>query len=100
MQSKKHVALVDIDPQEGSIALALDIEPSRGLRDALEKPDRIDSLFIERVMSKPLKNLSVLKRRGIAAGAHSSSMMAPPKCCFSELRGKFDIVSPRYSAPS
>jgi len=58
--SGKHVGLVDIDPQEGSIALTLDIEPSRGLRDVLEKPDRIDSLFIERVMSKPIANLSVL----------------------------------------
>ena len=59
-QLGKPVALADIDPREGSIALALDMEPSRGLREALERPDRIDSLFIERVMSKPAKHLAVL----------------------------------------
>lgn len=58
--SKKQVALVDIDPQEGSIALNLDLDPSRGFREALEKPDRVDSLLIERVMSKRNKYLSVL----------------------------------------
>ncbi len=59
-QAKKKVALIDIDSREGSIALSLDLEPSRGFREALEKPDRIDSLFIERVMVKPSKNLSIL----------------------------------------
>lgn len=58
--SKKQVALVDIDPQEGSIALNLDLDPSRGFREALEKPDRVDSLLIERVMSRRNKYLSVL----------------------------------------
>lgn len=89
--TKKHIALVDIDPQEGSIALALDIEPSRGLRDALEKPDRIDSLFIERVMTKPLKNLSVLSAEEslqdmLNVHASASEML------LRELRDKFDIV--------
>ena len=38
------VALVDFDLGFGSIALALDIEPGRGFRDALESPGRIDGL--------------------------------------------------------
>ncbi|HEU5046750.1 MAG TPA: AAA family ATPase [Rickettsiales bacterium] len=42
--------LLDFDPQFGTVALSLDLEPGRGLRDALEKPDRIDSLFVDRVM--------------------------------------------------
>lgn len=89
--SKKHVALIDIDPQEGSVALALDIEPSRGLRDALEKPDRIDSLFIERVMTKPLKNLSVLSaeeslQERLNIHDHSADAL------LKELRAKFDVV--------
>jgi len=58
--SEQKIALVDIDPQEGTLSLMLDIEPARGLRDALEKPDRIDALFIDRVMSKPHKNLWVM----------------------------------------
>lgn len=53
-------ALVDLDPQFGSVALGLDLEPSRGLRDALEKPERIDTLFLERVMIKADDRLSLL----------------------------------------
>jgi len=53
-------ALVDFDPQLGTVALAVDLEPSKGLRDALEKPDRIDGLFIDRVMTKAGEYLSVL----------------------------------------
>lgn len=89
--TRKQVALVDVDPHEGTLALALDIEPSRGLRDALEKPDRIDSLFIERVMSKPLKNLSVM-----SAEETLHEQVAPHEqaahALIKELRDKFDIV--------
>lgn len=58
--SGKKIALVDVDPQQGTLALSFDIEPAHGLRDALEKPERIDTLFIDRVMSKPSKNLWVM----------------------------------------
>jgi len=97
-QSGKPTALVDIDPQEGSIALQLDIEPSRGLREALERPDRIDSLFIERVMTKPLKNLSVLSAEESLQDSltiHNAAADALLK----ELRGKFSVIildMPRY----
>lgn len=57
---KKNTALVDLDPQKGSIALALDIEPSKGFREALERPDRMDALFIERAMHKHSQYLSIL----------------------------------------
>ena len=40
------VALVDLDLYFGTTSFALDLEPGRGMRDALENPDRIDSLFI------------------------------------------------------
>ena len=53
-------ALADLDPYFGSVALALDLEPGRGLRDALEKPDRVDGLFLERVMVKPFSGLGIL----------------------------------------
>ncbi|MEJ0010830.1 MAG: cellulose synthase operon protein YhjQ/BcsQ [Alphaproteobacteria bacterium] len=53
-------ALLDLDPHFGSVALGLDLEPGRGLRDALEKPDRIDALFLERVMVRPFDRLSIL----------------------------------------
>ncbi len=90
-QSGKPVALVDIDPQEGSVALALDIEPSRGVREALERPDRIDSLFIERVMTKPTKNLSVLSveeslQETLIINDQAADVL------IKELRDKFSVV--------
>lgn len=89
--STKKVALVDFDPQEGSISLVLDIEPSRGLRDALEKPDRIDGLFIERVMSKPHKNLAVISaEESLQEAMHISEYAAD--ALIKELCDKFDIV--------
>ena len=57
---KISTALADLDPYFGSVALALDLEPGRGLRDALEKPDRVDGLFLERVMVKPFAGLGIL----------------------------------------
>ena len=53
-------AIVDLDPYFGSVALSLDLESGRGLRDAFEKPDRVDALFLERVMVKPFPLFSVL----------------------------------------
>lgn len=59
-ERKQKTALVDLDLYFGTAALALDIEPGRGLRDALEKPGRIDSLFLERAMAKVGDRLFVL----------------------------------------
>jgi pilus assembly protein CpaE len=89
--NKKHIALVDADPQEGSIALALDIEPSRGLRDALEKPDRIDSLFMDRVMTKPIKNFSVLSAEENLQ-EHINTHEQAADVLLQELRDKFDVI--------
>jgi pilus assembly protein CpaE len=43
---KKQVALVDLDLQFGMSALALDLEPGRGLRDLVSSPQRVDGLMI------------------------------------------------------
>src|SRR6186713_3507369 len=57
---KKPTALLDLDVHFGTGALALDLEPGRGLTDAIENPSRIDGLFIERAMVKASETLSVL----------------------------------------
>lgn len=59
-RAKKHCSIIDLDPQDGSVSLLLDIEPSHGFREALEKPDRIDMLFLERVMNRVTENLYIL----------------------------------------
>jgi len=53
-------ALLDLDVHFGTGALALDLEPGRGLTDAIENPSRIDGLFIERAMVKATEKLAVL----------------------------------------
>jgi pilus assembly protein CpaE len=61
--SEKHkapTALFDLDVHFGTAALALDLEPGRGLTDAIENPSRIDPLFIERAMVRASDNLSIL----------------------------------------
>lgn len=60
LQRKTATALLDLEPQWGTLSLMLDLEPGRGLREALGKPDRIDALFMERVMLKYTEHLSVL----------------------------------------
>ncbi|MEE4349172.1 MAG: pilus assembly protein CpaE [Pacificimonas sp.] len=53
-------ALLDLDVQFGTGALSFDLEPGRGLTDALENPSRIDGLFIERAMTRVNDQLAVL----------------------------------------
>jgi len=53
-------ALLDLDVHFGTGALALDLEPGRGLTDAIENPSRIDGLFIERAMVRANEKLAVL----------------------------------------
>jgi pilus assembly protein CpaE len=56
----RSTALLDLDIHFGTGALSLDLEPGRGLTDAIENPSRIDGLFIERAMVRANEKLSVL----------------------------------------
>ena len=49
-----------MDIYAGNIALALDIEPTRGLREALDDPERVDETFLQNAMAKFGKSLHVL----------------------------------------
>jgi pilus assembly protein CpaE len=59
-KAHRTTALLDLDVHFGTGALALDLEPGRGLTDAIENPSRIDGLFIERAMVRANDRLSVL----------------------------------------
>ncbi|MEM8569601.1 MAG: P-loop NTPase [Pseudomonadota bacterium] len=56
----RRAALVDMDIYTGSIALALDMEPTRGLREAFDDPKRVDQVFLQNAMEKVGKGLHVL----------------------------------------
>jgi pilus assembly protein CpaE len=59
-RDKRSTALLDLDVHFGTGALALDLEPGRGLTDAIENPSRIDGLFIERALVRVNDKLAVL----------------------------------------
>lgn len=56
----RKVALIDLDLHFGTVALGLDLEPSHGLKEILESPERIDALFVKSSLSQATENLSVL----------------------------------------
>ncbi len=56
----KPTALLDLDMHFGTNALAMDLEPGRGLTDAIDNPSRIDGLFIERAMVRASDTLAIL----------------------------------------
>ena len=84
--SEKHgrsSALLDLDVHFGTGALSLDLEPGRGLTDAIENPSRIDGLFIERAMVKASEKLAVL-----GADAEGDARPRPPRLPASRHRAR------------
>lgn len=59
-ETYRHTILLDADLYRGSAALAANVPPSTGLRGALETPDRIDPLLIERAAHPASARLHVL----------------------------------------
>ena len=98
---RKQVALVDLDVYFGSLALSLDLEPGRGLRNALEHPDRIDSLFVASALVNVTDSLFVLG----SEEPLSDLIYIQPEAILSliaELRRIFDLVVvdlPRHLLP-
>jgi len=54
------VMFVDLDVHSGDAALQLNIAPNEALREALEHPERVDDLFIERGVMHVTKRLNLL----------------------------------------
>ncbi|SFP93648.1 AAA family ATPase [Sphingomonas rubra] len=79
----RSTALLDLDVHFGTGALALDLEPGRGLTDAIENPGRIDGLFIERAMVKASEKLAVL-----SAEAPINQPLVTDGAAFHQLQGE------------
>jgi len=56
----QRTVLLDLDLHFGSLALSLDLEPARGLREILASPERVDSLLVRSAMAKADDRLRVL----------------------------------------
>jgi pilus assembly protein CpaE len=100
-ERRRRVALVDLDLQFGTVALSLDLEPSSGLREALENPNRIDGLFLDRAMVQHSDRLFVLS----AEESLDESLLldyAALELLLTELRNRFHYVIvdlPRSPSP-
>ena len=84
-EKKGHATgFLDLDVHFGTAALAMDLEPGRGLTDAIDNPSRIDGLFIERAMIKANDKLSIL-----SAEAPMSSPVLTDGAAFFQLQEEF-----------
>jgi pilus assembly protein CpaE len=63
---RRRVALVDLDPVAGTAALMLDKQPTGALLDALQSPDRVDDLFVERALIPVGERFGLLAAAGAA----------------------------------
>ncbi len=63
-RGKRHTLLLDGDLYGGTAAMLLSAKPAPGLRAALETPDRVDELFIERTAQRLGERLHVLAGEG------------------------------------
>jgi pilus assembly protein CpaE len=88
---KLNCALLDLDLQYGTSALALDLEPGRGLRDIISSPHRVDGLMIASSMVSESDNFAVL-------GAEEAVDEAVPMdsgavtALLKEMRSNFDFL--------
>ena len=90
-KSGRTTALLDLDVHFGTGALALDLEPGRGLTDAIENPSRIDGLFIERAMVRSSERLAILS----AEAPINSPMMSDGSAFYQlqeEMRAAFECT--------
>ncbi len=89
-QGKKTI-LLDLDLQFGSIALTLDIDPGHGLREALDRPERVDSMFLNSSAVKVGENLHVLAAE---EGVNESVIVTgePLATLLHELQRHFDAI--------
>ncbi|PWC27573.1 AAA family ATPase [Teichococcus aestuarii] len=89
--TRGHVALLDLHLRGGSAALSLGARPGAGLRVALEEPDRVDALFLDRV-SIPVSD----RFRVVAADEALESSPAPTEAGITRLlellRSRFNTI--------
>lgn len=96
----KKTMLVDLDLQFGSTALALDIDPGTGLRDALDQPERVDSMFLNSLAAKISDNFYVLAAEESLTESAAFKTEGLEKL-IEELRRHFDAIVldiPRHAA--
>lgn len=90
-ERKTSTALLDLDMNSGTVAFALDIDPGRGLREGLDQPARIDTVFIDRCLVRESPRLAVLSAEEPFDGDNDINPVAA-LVLLEELRQIFDCV--------
>jgi len=69
----RRVGLIDMDLQFGDAALQLDVAPTHALKEALDHPERVDALFLDRAV------IHVGERLGLMAGMEPLGEVVVPE---------------------
>lgn len=60
VEEKAKVCVLDLDVQFGQVAINLDLKGSHGVLDLLENPERLDTMFLESIMTHHKSGIDVL----------------------------------------
>jgi pilus assembly protein CpaE len=90
-RQKRRVLLLDLDLHNGNCALALNLRPTPGLREALANPMRIDNVFLERAMAAHSERLFVLSAEE-SLRAHVEFLAEAVEALVGALRTQFHYI--------
>lgn len=88
---RRYTALVDGDLHTGTAAMMLNLEPGAGLRAALERPERVDELFVERAARPVSERLHVLASEEGLAETVAISPHGPERL-LATLRKRYNLI--------
>jgi pilus assembly protein CpaE len=88
-EARRHTVIVDFDLTTGKTALLLGTQSNNGLRAAMETPDRVDALFLERSVQLVGNRLNLL--------SSLSDLRARPKSSAGAMRHLMETVVRRYN---
>jgi pilus assembly protein CpaE len=91
VEAGRHTVLLDADLHRGITAMLLGVKTGPGLRTALEAPDRIDELFVERAALPVSKRLHVLAGEESLTDAINVSAQAAARL-LGALRRRYNFI--------
>lgn len=88
---RRYTALLDGDLHTGTASMMLNVEPGPGLRAALERPERVDELFVERAARPVGERLHVLASEADLTDPLEISLAGPERLV-STMRRRYNFV--------
>jgi pilus assembly protein CpaE len=91
-ERREKVTILDMDVHFGSVAMQFNVEATTGLTELFAHPDRIDALFLERVMNKYNDNLGLLSAEAAMSNDPNGDVAKAVPALLRELRSANDIT--------